>query len=244
MSKYYAVKSGVIPGIYRDWDVAKLQVNGYNGAVHKSFKTEVEAINYMNQNVKDVKTQIEVKDVNVKNVNVKDVNVKNVNVKDVNVKNINVKKGICLLPKNIDILAYTDGSCRNKIGGYGLVILHQPFTNIIEDSGLVPYTPCTNQIAEIYAINRVLTSLLSHCHEKIMIRTDSEFCINCFTDWIKNWKKNGFILTTKKPVKNKQLIIDTDLLLQSFKYLTFEHVYSHEGEIYNEMVDKLAKKYT
>ncbi len=42
-SKYYAVKVGKNPGIYRTWDECKEQVTGYSGAIYKSFSTLVEA---------------------------------------------------------------------------------------------------------------------------------------------------------------------------------------------------------
>lgn len=41
--KYYAVKIGNKPGIYRNWDDCKATVHGYPGAVYKSFKTLEEA---------------------------------------------------------------------------------------------------------------------------------------------------------------------------------------------------------
>ena len=46
-AKYYAVKKGLTPGIYRSWDECKKQVDGYSGASYKSFKTEQEALAYM-----------------------------------------------------------------------------------------------------------------------------------------------------------------------------------------------------
>lgn len=42
-SKYYAVKKGKIPGIYLSWNDCKAMVDGYQGAVYKSFKTIEEA---------------------------------------------------------------------------------------------------------------------------------------------------------------------------------------------------------
>lgn len=41
--KFYAVVKGYTPGIYTTWDEAKTQVDGYPGAVFKSFKTRKEA---------------------------------------------------------------------------------------------------------------------------------------------------------------------------------------------------------
>lgn len=46
-AKYYAVKVGLKPGIYRSWDECKVLVHGYPGAVYKSFQTEAEAVNFM-----------------------------------------------------------------------------------------------------------------------------------------------------------------------------------------------------
>ncbi len=45
--KFYAVKRGKTPGIYLDWDACKAMVDGYSGAVYKSFKTRAEAVSYL-----------------------------------------------------------------------------------------------------------------------------------------------------------------------------------------------------
>ena len=37
--KYYVVWKGVSPGIYTSWTDCQLQINGYTGAIYKSFKT-------------------------------------------------------------------------------------------------------------------------------------------------------------------------------------------------------------
>lgn len=41
--KYYAVAKGKVPGIYSTWDECKAMVDGFSGAVYKSFKTRAEA---------------------------------------------------------------------------------------------------------------------------------------------------------------------------------------------------------
>ncbi len=45
--KYYAVKSGRVPGIYETWDECKRQVMGFSSAVYKSFGTREEAEAYI-----------------------------------------------------------------------------------------------------------------------------------------------------------------------------------------------------
>ena len=47
MGKFYAVKNGRKVGIFSTWDECKAQVDGYSGAVYKSFKTKDEALIFM-----------------------------------------------------------------------------------------------------------------------------------------------------------------------------------------------------
>lgn len=47
MSKFYAVKKGRIPGIYYSWPACQAQINGFSGALHKSFTDQLEALNYI-----------------------------------------------------------------------------------------------------------------------------------------------------------------------------------------------------
>lgn len=48
-SKYYAVRAGRTPGIYRSWEECQREVTGFKGADFKSFKTEKEARDFLNQ---------------------------------------------------------------------------------------------------------------------------------------------------------------------------------------------------
>ncbi len=210
MSKYYAVKNGLVPGIYNNWDDAKKQVINFKGAVYKSFKTMEEAEQFMTLG-KEVYDFITIK-------------------------------------KEIDLLIYTDGSCINKIGGYGIVLIDNPNQDVRknthkEEYGKVPYDPCTNQISELYAIYIALT-LINNKNLNILLKTDSMYAINVLTKYIYVWEKNGYKTTENKPVKNKDLILLTFNLLKEFNNLTFLNVKAHNNEYYNEIVDKLAKKGT
>ena len=46
-SKFYAVRIGRVPGVYRTWEQAKQQTEGFSGADFKSFATEEEAASYI-----------------------------------------------------------------------------------------------------------------------------------------------------------------------------------------------------
>lgn len=217
MSKYYAVKKGHNVGIFASWDEAKIQVNGYKGAVYKSFKTRAEAEHFMDNITNNKTTNSVPNDI--------------INNKTIPTNKITNN----IVPDNIDFLIYTDGSCKDNIGGYGVVIITVN-NNIKEYYGHLPFL-CTNQIAELTAIKIALLNASGRIH----IRSDSMYSIDCFTKYIKTWKRNGFMTTKKEPVKNQQLIKDIDVLMQG-KQVTFEHVYSHQGEYYNEMADQLAEK--
>lgn len=54
MVKFYAVKKGRIPGIYHTWDECKKQVDGYSGAVYKSFSSLQEAKDFLVEKTKTV----------------------------------------------------------------------------------------------------------------------------------------------------------------------------------------------
>ncbi len=45
--KFYAVKVGLIPGIYENWADCQAQINGYSGAVFKGFATREEAEQFL-----------------------------------------------------------------------------------------------------------------------------------------------------------------------------------------------------
>ena len=45
--KYYAVAKGRRPGIYDNWLEAKMQIDGFNGAVYKGFPSKKEAEDWM-----------------------------------------------------------------------------------------------------------------------------------------------------------------------------------------------------
>lgn len=127
---------------------------------------------------------------------------------------------------------YTDGSCVDKIGGYGVVVVKD---NVIVETlkGLVPFTPCTNNIAELYAIQMALK------YDNVTIFSDSKYSINALTKTYKEYENSNWLKSDGKPVKNVDLIRKNLNLLEN-KDIHFLHVYGHKGNVYNELADKLA----
>nr|QBK91463.1 MAG: ribonuclease H [Pithovirus LCPAC302] len=129
---------------------------------------------------------------------------------------------------------YTDGSCKDDIGGYGIVINKEK-----EISGKVLIFPCTNQIAELYAIYQAII----YCKNKdnITIYTDSKYSIGCLTEWHRRWEKNGWVNAKGNNVKNK-ILIKAILDISSDISVSYKHVKAHNGNKYNEIADKLANE--
>ncbi|MBK5253214.1 MAG: ribonuclease H family protein [Peptostreptococcaceae bacterium] len=53
--KYYAVRAGKTPGIYRTWDDCRKQVYGFKGAKYKGFETLKDAENFMEAEESNIK---------------------------------------------------------------------------------------------------------------------------------------------------------------------------------------------
>ncbi|KAG8927973.1 hypothetical protein FRC01_006643 [Tulasnella sp. 417] len=46
MARYYAVRVGRVPGVYKTWEEANAQVNGYSGAEHRAFPSLTAAVDW------------------------------------------------------------------------------------------------------------------------------------------------------------------------------------------------------
>lgn len=126
---------------------------------------------------------------------------------------------------------YTDGaysSLRDQ-GGIGLIILKDN-KKILEYSRM--YKGVTNNIMELGAVIIGLKAI-KNCIDSLIIFTDSMYVIGCAT---KGWKRS----------KNKSLWKEFDKQFQRVQTLCsnieFKHVKGHNGNTYNEEVDKLAVK--
>ena len=76
---------------------------------------------------------------------------------------------------------------------------------------------------------------------EVRIFTDSNYTKNGITSWIKNWKRNGWRTASGSAVKNKELWKTLDTLVQSIKIVEWRWVKAHNGNVQNELVDKLAR---
>tara|TARA_B100001245_G_C22774093_1_gene374110 strand:- start:112 stop:546 length:435 start_codon:yes stop_codon:yes gene_type:complete len=134
---------------------------------------------------------------------------------------------------------YTDGACSGNpgIGGWGVVILIDNNQPIHLNGGSLNTT--NNQMELTAAIEAL--KFLSEA-SSINLFTDSKYLKDGIELWIKNWKKNDWKTSKKKPVKNKDLWMSLDTQIQRHK-INWKWIKGHMGHRHNEYADYLARKF-
>lgn len=135
------------------------------------------------------------------------------------------------------LYAFTDGSCHPNPGpgGWGVRLIWG--TTAKELYGGSPDQ--TNNTMEIEAIRQALGARRSLA-APMVIYSDSQYSIKALTQWHHGWRKNNWLTSAGKPVKNVDLIMDTLRLITA--NVTFKWVKGHAGHEHNERVDDLAKE--
>ena len=135
------------------------------------------------------------------------------------------------------IKIYTDGSCIGNPGKGGwaaIIIINNKKTQM---TGSQKNT--TNNQMELLAPIKALNKI--PIGSKIQIFTDSKYVKSGITEWIHNWKKNGWKTANKQPVKNKELWTELDLLTNEFE-IKWSWVKAHSTDNLNNEVDLIAKE--
>ena len=135
------------------------------------------------------------------------------------------------------IKIYTDGSCIGNPGkgGWAAIIINDK--KKIEMKGSQENT--TNNQMELLAPIKALNKIPRD--SKIQIFTDSKYVKSGITEWIHNWKKNGWKTANKQPVKNKELWTELDLLTEKLE-IKWSWVKGHSTNKLNNEVDLLARQ--
>jgi len=134
------------------------------------------------------------------------------------------------------IKVYTDGSCLENPGkgGWAAIIINK--SGRIEIKGSKENT--TNNQMELTAPIMALKKIPQG--SKVQIFTDSKYVKSGITEWIHNWKKNGWKTADKKEVKNKNLWTKLDDLSNAFD-IEWIWVKAHSNDELNNEVDLLAR---
>ena len=135
------------------------------------------------------------------------------------------------------IKIYTDGSCLENPGngGWAAIIIDDGKKTEIKGSKKNTTNNQMELLAPIEALKKIPNG------SKIEIFTDSKYVKSGITEWIHNWKKNGWKTADKQPVKNKELWEELDLLANQFE-ISWNWVKAHSTDELNNEVDLIARE--
>ena len=139
-----------------------------------------------------------------------------------------------VLPK---VELYTDGACSGNPGpgGWAFILRHPTSGQEKECSGGDKAT--TNNRMELEAVIRGLEALSRPT--RVELFSDSQYVLNGLKEWMAGWKKRGWKTAGKQPVKNQDLWMRLDELIQQHT-LSFHWVRGHNDHPENERADRLA----
>jgi len=141
-----------------------------------------------------------------------------------------------------EIEIFTDGSCRNKKGGWGWIATFRE-RKLCTGKGRAEKT--THQRMELFAVIDALETF-SVCDLKIIVYSDSAYVVNCMNKkWYEKWETCGWMTTKGENVKNMELW--ERLLKTNYKKVKFIHVHAHKTDsskytTFNNMADAIAKR--
>ncbi len=135
------------------------------------------------------------------------------------------------------IKVYTDGSCLENPGngGWAAIIIDDGKKTQIKGSKKNTTNNQMELMAPIEALKKIPKS------SKVQIFTDSKYVKSGITEWIHNWKKNGWKTANKQKVKNKDLWVELDLLSSQFD-IKWSWVKAHSTDKLNNEVDLIARE--
>jgi ribonuclease HI len=135
------------------------------------------------------------------------------------------------------IKIYTDGSCLENPGngGWAAIIIDDEKKTQIKGSKKNTTNNQMELLAPIEALKKIPKG------SEVQIFTDSKYVKSGITEWIHNWKKNGWKTADKQPVKNKELWEELDLLNNEFE-ISWNWVKAHSTDKLNNEVDLIARE--
>ncbi|MEM7099758.1 MAG: ribonuclease HI [Pseudomonadota bacterium] len=130
---------------------------------------------------------------------------------------------------------FTDGACRGNPGPGGWAALLRAGSHEKLLDGAEPQT--TNNRMELMAAIAGLEALQRP--SDVSLTTDSQYVRQGITQWVRNWKKNGWKTAQKQPVKNQDLWQRLDVAVSQHS-VEWHWVKGHSGHPENERVDQAA----
>jgi ribonuclease HI len=132
---------------------------------------------------------------------------------------------------------FTDGACRGNPGpgGWAAVLRYGNHQKTLY--GGERHT--TNNRMELTAAIEGLAVLREPC--EVVLTTDSQYVRQGITQWLANWKAQGWRTAAKTPVKNQDLWRRLDEIARRHR-IEWHWVKGHSGHRENELADALANR--
>ncbi|NQZ31225.1 MAG: viroplasmin family protein [Oceanospirillaceae bacterium] len=227
--KFYVVWKGRETGVFTDWNTCKRQVDKFNGAKYKSFKTRVEAEAAFSG------TSAAVPSKSASGAPSKP-------KKKSTAQTIKTYTAQEIEAMAVDTKIFTDGGCEPNPGkaGSGVAIYQD---NAVSELWYGLFNAKgTNNTAELHALHQALM-MAKDCIAKgksVAIFCDSKYSIQSVIQWAISWEKNGWKKKTGE-IKNLELIKEMFALHQSIKSeVQVLHVNGHVGVEGNELADRMS----
>ena len=136
------------------------------------------------------------------------------------------------------VALFTDGACKGNPGpgGWGVLMRYQAKER--ELFGGEAHT--TNNRMALMAAIQGLAALTQSCD--VVLTTDSQYVKNGITQWLPNWKRNGWKNAKRQPVKNSDLWQMLDQEVSRHHHVEWLWVRGHTGHRENEIADQLANR--
>ena len=147
-----------------------------------------------------------------------------------------------ITPKVGDVTVYCDGGCSPNPGesGSGVAVyrvgrVSELWYGLFESMG-------TNNTAELNALYQslLIAKKESNLGNKVEIKCDSMYSINCIKTWAKGWEAKGW---TKKggEIKNLKIIKEAYHLYNTISSkISLSHIKAHAGLEGNELADRMT----
>ncbi|KYH12665.1 ribonuclease HI [Neorickettsia sp. 179522] len=138
-----------------------------------------------------------------------------------------------------ECVIYTDGACLGNPGpgGWAAVIIQRGVGEKIISGR---EADSTNNRMELLAVIKALESF-DQKGKKVTVYTDSTYVYRGITVWIKSWMKNEWRNSAGGAVKNKEMWVRLHAVAAEHT-IRWLWVKAHNGDHYNEIVDRAARK--
>ena len=140
------------------------------------------------------------------------------------------------------ITVYTDGGCSGNPGPGAWAYVVTLDDQLVEGSAAVRGT--TNNQMELTAVIQALEVVRAKPGLRgraVHLHTDSMYVKNGITDWIRRWKRNGWLNSARKPVKNRELWERLSMLAGDLP-VEWHWVNGHSGVPLNERCHAMVQR--